>query len=76
MMTEKEEETEYGTDIYEKLKELRKSVNECGADATYLVNHLNHFLEEYDVSKELNDEIESLANQFKNGCKCLQKNKL
>jgi hypothetical protein len=44
-MTPEEEETEYGTELYNKLQELRKSVNGCSADTAYLVNRLNHFIE-------------------------------
>lgn len=73
MMTNEEEETEYGTEIYEKLKELRISVIGCSTGTVYLVNRMNHFLEEYEVPKELNDEIENLANQFKDNCKCIKK---
>lgn len=73
MMTDEEEETEYGTEIYDKLKELRISVIGCSTDTAYLINRMNHFLEEYDVQKGLNDEIENLTNQFKDNCKCIKK---
>lgn len=68
------EETEYGTEIYTELQGLRKSVDECSSETTNRLNYfLNLYLEEAKhgfIQKSLTNEVERLAIKFKNECNC------
>lgn len=73
MTIDEEELEEYGTYLYGKLQELKKSVKECNAETVYLSNIFQKQAKEEwgDIPSQLNDEIENLAKKFKNECKCI-----